>query len=94
MKPILWDENKNLWLRNNDDRGGIGFEDCVIALETGGLLDILPNPSANHPDQRMFVLEVGDYVYCVPFVESETHYFLKTLFPSRRHKAQYKDRRQ
>jgi len=32
MKKITWDHEKALKLRNDNSRGHIGFEDCVIAI--------------------------------------------------------------
>jgi len=31
----------------------------------------------------MFVVEVRNYAYIVPFVEDDEKYFLKTIYPSR-----------
>jgi hypothetical protein len=84
MKPISWNHEKALALQSDSTRGNVSFEDCVIALESGKLLDVVPNPSTNHPDQKMFVLNIDNYAYCVPFVETKDEIFLKTVFPSRR----------
>jgi len=37
----------------------------------------------------MFVIDISDYIYLVPFVESETEIFLKTIIPSRKATKQY-----
>ena len=37
-----------------------------------------------YPGQRIFVINIGGYAYLVPFVESETEVFLKTVIPSRK----------
>ena len=34
-----------------------------------------------YPSQQIFFIPVGDYVYLVPFVESDGTYFLKNAFP-------------
>jgi uncharacterized DUF497 family protein len=70
---------------------GISFEDIVTALDSGKLLNTIDNPnSGKYPHQKMYVVEVNDYVYLVPFVrQNETTIFLKTIFPSRRAKKQY-----
>jgi hypothetical protein len=34
--------------------------------------------------QKVMVVEVIGYVYLVPFVEEEDHFFLKTIIPSRK----------
>lgn len=35
----------------------------------------------------MNVLEINSYAYCVPFVETDDHIFLKTVFPNRKQTA-------
>jgi uncharacterized DUF497 family protein len=89
MKLFRWDSEKNAKLRSNVDRGGVGFEEMVAAIESGDLLDTIQNPSSMHPEQQMFVIGIGGYAYCVPFVEDEADIFLKTIFPSRRLTAIY-----
>jgi len=89
MKKILWSSEKAVSLLNNATRGNVTFEDCVVALETGKLLDVAPNPSGHHKNQRMFVLNIKNYAYCVPFAESGSEIFLKTIFPSRKYTALY-----
>ncbi len=39
--------------------------------------------------KKMFVLNIDNYAYCVPFVETDTEIFLKTVFPSRKYTALY-----
>ena len=49
------------------------------------MLDILEHPNQErYPGQRIFVVEFDGYAYLVPFVESETELFLKTVIPSRK----------
>jgi hypothetical protein len=89
MKKIVWNEDKALLLLNNVLRGNVGFEDCALTIEQGRVLDVLPNPSSKHPQQKMYVLEINNYAYCVPFVETDDQIFLKTLFPNRKQTARY-----
>ena len=37
----------------------------------------------------MFILEIGGYAYLVPFVESESEIFLKTMIPNRKATKRY-----
>ena len=83
MKTINWDTKKAEILRNDNGRGNVSFEDCVIALEEGRILDDILNPSKKYPDQRMFVLGINNYAYIVPYVETNNEIFLKTVFPSK-----------
>ena len=89
MINITWDPDKGRLLRKDLTRGGIGFEDCVVALEEGRILTDIPNPNSHYPRQHLFILEINQYAYVVPYVESEDGLFLKTFFPSRKHTAQY-----
>ena len=64
---------------------GISFEEVAAHIERGHILEILEHPNQQrYPGQRIFVLEMGGYAYLVPFVESESEIFLKTVIPSRK----------
>lgn len=57
----------------------------MLQLESTDPLDILEHPNkARYPDQRIFVVELREYAYLVPFVESKDEVFLKTIIPSRK----------
>ena len=82
MKAYRWDPEKNELLKR--DRG-ISFEQVVVAVEPGGLLDIVSHPKPEkYPRQRVLVVGFDGYVYLVPFIDAEDHYFLKTVIPSRK----------
>ena len=90
MKPFRWSPEKNGALKS--DRG-ISFERIVVAVESGGLLDILAHPNAaKYPRQRVLVVACDSYVYLVPFVEEDEFYFLKTAIPSRKATRDYLSR--
>jgi hypothetical protein len=42
-----------------------------------------------YPDQFIFIIQVEDYVYLVPFVEKENEIILKTIIPSRKATKHY-----
>lgn len=87
MKPFRWSAEKNDMLRAER---GVSFESIVVAIESGGLLDILAHPNqAKYPEQRVLVVKYDNYVYLAPFVEEEHHFFLKTLIPSRKATRDY-----
>ncbi len=92
MKPFRWNTDKNIELRA---KRGISFEHIVVAIESGdGLLSIMPHPnSAKYPNQQILVVACDGYVYLVPFVEEEEHFFLKTIIPSRKATRDYLSRR-
>ena len=88
MAFFSWDDEKNALLQRTR---GISFEEIVVAIEAGGLLDTLKhhNPK-RYPRQRLFVVSLNQYAYLVPYVEEENDtYFLKTIYPSRNMTQKY-----
>lgn len=82
MKPFRWNPEKNAELQAERS---ITFEQVVVAVEAGGLLDVLSHPnSRKYPNQRILVVTWDGYAYLVPFVEEAEYYFLKTVIPSRK----------
>ena len=87
MKPFRWSPEKNGQLQL--DRG-ISFENMVVAMESGDLLDILAHPNlAKYLNQKMLVVASDGYAHLVPFVEEDDHFFLKTVIPSRKATRDY-----
>lgn len=81
MKTYAWNPEKNEWLRKERS---VSFEDVVFHIEAGDAMDIFEHPNqAKYPGQKVIVVRVEDYVYLVPFVESDEEVFLKTIIPSR-----------
>lgn len=88
MIQVRWNIEKAKSLLANKDRECVSFEECVVALEEGRVLDDLQHPSREN--QRIFILEINGYAHVVPYViEEDGTYFLKTVFPSRKYHAQY-----
>ena len=87
MKPFRWNHEKNEMLKIER---GISFEEMVLAIEAGGLLDELrhPNPE-KYPNQSVLVVTLDGYVYLMPYVEEPDYYFLKTVIPSRKATRDY-----
>lgn len=87
MKHFVWNQDKNNVLI---EERNISFERIVSQIEKHGYLDIIQHPnSEKYPNQKMFILNIDDYAYLVPFVESEKEYFLKTIIPSRKATKKY-----
>lgn len=81
MKYFDWSRQKNELLKAERE---ISFEDVVNAIEEGYLLAVTEHPNkTRYPNQRMFVVNIDNYAYLVPFVEDENKVFLKTIIPSR-----------
>ena len=92
MKPFRWNADKNVALAA--DRG-ITFEALVVAIGSGGLLDVVAHSNpAKYPRQRVLVVQCERYVYLVPFVEEAEYYFLKTVIPSRKATRDFVNRRE
>ena len=87
MRHFVWNSEKNTQLIRER---GISFERVIFHIERDEILDVVkhPNPS-KYPNQRMFILDIGNYAYLVPFVETETEIFLKTIIPSRKATRKY-----
>ena len=87
MKYYAWDEGKNNLLKETRN---ISFEEIVLSLSNNKLLEVVEHPNKQkYPNQKMFIVDVRDYAYIVPFVEDEKKYFLKTIYPSREATKKY-----
>lgn len=63
------------------------FQDIISAINARKILDVLEHPDqANYPGQKIYIVEAFDYVYLVPFVNSDNGVFLKTIILSRKAK--------
>ena len=81
---FAFDSTKNEVLRT---KRGVTFPMVIEAIaEKGILLDFAHPNQEKYPNQRVLVVEMEGYAYCVPFeVEGDT-WRLKTIYPSRRFK--------
>ena len=87
MKYFDWDSKKNEKLRTERE---IGFEDILIAIEDKKILDIVEHKNQEkYPNQKMFIINISNYAYLVPFIEDEYKIFLKTIIPSRKATKKY-----
>lgn len=87
VEYLEWSAEKNARLKA---QRGISFEEIILCIAQGGLLDILVHPDRErYPGQRVLVVDVDNYVYLVPFVESDEGFFLKTIIPSRKATREY-----
>ena len=86
-KNFDWNDDKNILLQKKRD---ISFEEIVIEIESGHLLDRIKHPNREkYPKQMIFFVQKEDYVFAVPFVEDENTIFLKTIIPDRRATKKY-----
>lgn len=87
MKYYDWSNEKKAILKEEHN---ISFEEVVFWITNGGLLEVIQNPNSHeYAHQRVFVVNIEEYVYYVPFVEDTESYFLKTIYPSRKATKKY-----
>ncbi|MFZ2967788.1 MAG: toxin [Sulfuricurvum sp.] len=83
-KIIRYCLEKNEKLKNERR---VSFEQVLLAIEEGDLLDDLRHPnSQKYPCQDIFIIliRIKNYIYIVPYIETEDEIFLKTIIPSRK----------
>ena len=84
---MAWNAEKNALLKAER---GVSFEDVVFHIMAGDVLDTVDHPNQQrYPGQQIHVIAIEEYVYLVPFLESEEEVFLKTIIPSRRATKSY-----
>jgi hypothetical protein len=87
MNIFRWDNEKNELLKITR---GVCFEQVVLLMEKGEILDTIENPNQEkYPRQKIAVLMIDTYVYLVPYVENNEEIFLKTIIPSRKATNKY-----
>ena len=87
MDYYKWDFQKNEKLKL---QRGVSFEQVVMHIERGDVLDLVAHPNQKkYPGQLIIVVEINEYAYLVPFVESSEGKFLKTIIPSRKATRHY-----
>lgn len=87
MKHYNWDPSKNEKLKAERN---ISFEEVVFHIGQGDEVDVFEHPNQErYPGQKISVVLIEGYAYLVPYVESETEIFLKTIIPSRKATRKY-----
>ena len=79
---IHYSEEKNQLLKATR---GVSFDDAIIAISNGALIDDIAHPNKKYVHQRIYVIKINTYVYAVPYVinPKTNDIFLKTVYPSR-----------
>jgi len=87
MKTFKWNDDKSQKLLAER---GLSFEMVVNSVQSGGLLDDIAHPNREkYEHQRMLVIHINQYVYLIPYVETDHEIFLKTIIPSRKATKMY-----
>lgn len=87
---ISFSEEKNQVLKATR---GIGFDELILAIRGGDLLDDIAHQNPKYSHQRVYVVRIRAYVYAVPYVINPKtgEVFLKTAYPSRVLKRKYNE---
>lgn len=80
-----FNQEKNLQLL---EKRGITFYSVIESIAEKGVLLNFDHPDNDkYPNQKILVVNLNDYAYCVPYViEEDGTWFLKTVYPSRKFK--------
>ena len=86
MLEFSWNNNKNDLLKQTRN---ISFEEISEKLQNDEILKIINNPSPRYPHQKIFLIEINDYIFMVPYMQWSNKIFLKTIIPSRKYTKLY-----
>jgi uncharacterized DUF497 family protein len=90
MRSFNWEPEKNEMLKKER---GISFEHVIFAIENNQLLDVLEHPNPEkYKGQKLYVVEIENYAYIVPYIDHGDERILKTIFPSRKYTRLYLDK--
>ena len=85
MKRIEWSKEKNKLLKEVRGISFEMFEDDIL----NGNYKIKDNKNYLH--QKIFIILKNDYPFCIPYVEDDKKYFLKTIYPNRKLKKEFEN---
>ncbi|MFH0771651.1 MAG: toxin [Candidatus Omnitrophota bacterium] len=87
MKYYDWNDEKNRMLRK---LRGVSFEQVELAIESGDLVDRVKHPNPDkYPNQKVFLVNIENYIYSMPYVEDNEKIFSKTIIPNRKATKKY-----
>ena len=90
IKIYNWNAEKNQLLLKER---GISFERIVFEISLGNELDVVLHPNQEkYPGQLISMVQVDGYVCAVPFIETKSEIFLKTIIPSSKATKQYRSK--
>jgi hypothetical protein len=90
LKDYNWNTDKNQMLIQER---GISFERIVFEISMGNEVAVVMHPNQDkYPGQMISMIEVDDYIFLVPFIETESEIFLKTIIPSRKATRQFRSK--
>jgi hypothetical protein len=85
VKIVKWDEEKNKKLKVDPNRQ-VSFDDVLVAINEDNFYKIEEHYNqTEYSHQYILYIEIRNYIYIVPFIETDEEIFLKTIIPSRRY---------
>lgn len=87
MNVYNWNLEKNEKLKIERN---ISFEEIVLAINEGNLVDVYEHPNQkDYSNQKIYAVNINNFIYLVPFVQNDNEIFLKTIIPSRKATKNY-----
>ncbi len=81
---FIYDEKKNQILF---EKRGLTFEQAIETIsEEGVLLDFQHPNSEVYPNQRIMVISINHFPYCIPYIMDGENFVLKIIFKDRKFK--------
>ena len=69
------------------EKRGVSFYRVIEAIAENGVLLNFDHPDKEkQPNQKVMVVDIDGYAYCVPYIVDGDTWFLKTIYPSRKFK--------
>jgi len=86
-----WNPEKNEQLKRER---GVSFEQVLFHLAEGDVWKMADHPNQKkYPGQRIYFVNMDEYIYLVPYVIEQNCVFLKTIIPSRKATRDYRRER-
>lgn len=87
VKRIEWNEEKNKLLIEGRN---VSFKLIAEIIINKDIISVIKHPNQKkYPNQKMFLINIKNYIYTIPFVEDDEKIFLKTIIPSRKATRDY-----
>jgi len=86
---IRWNPEKAKILREDSSRNWISFEECVVAIESGDILDIISNPSSIFQIKKYLYSILMDIFIMIHLLRQKMKYLLRPYFQTGSIKKKY-----
>ena len=87
MKPIRFNKDKDKVLK---EKRGIGFKDVIKEMGAGKIVTVRKHPNTKKfPSQKIMLINIKNYIFVIPYIETEKEIFLKTIYKSRKYTKEF-----